>query len=75
MGLESSAAIISHMGRSQLLENGIRTEEDILAGVDSVTIEQVNALANRYIDFSRCAVSAVGKYIHDEEFYKSILSK
>ncbi|MBQ6569058.1 MAG: insulinase family protein [Clostridia bacterium] len=75
MGLEGAASMVSHMGREELLENRIRTEEQILEGIEKVTIDDINNIAKRYIDFSTCSVSAVGRSIHDEQFYIDILRK
>ncbi len=61
MGLEGNSAISAHMGRGELLRGFIRSEDEILAAIDAVTIDQVNEAARQFIDFDNYSLCAVGK--------------
>ena len=65
MGLEGNSAISAHMGRGELLHGRIRSEDDILATIDAVTVEQVNQAAREFIDFDNYSLCAAGKIRND----------
>jgi len=75
MGLESTSSKVASLGRTQLLENTICLEDEILEKIEAVTIDDVSRIAANYIDFSKCSVSAVGKSVHEKDFYLEKLDK
>lgn len=68
MGLESTQARMSHLGRSALLSGEILTSAEIIAAYDAVTAEDVHALAQEIFDFSRASLSAVGRVATIEQY-------
>ena len=72
MGLESTQARMSHMGTSMLLRGKVLTPEELVTGYDSVTREQLLALAQEIFDFGHAALSAVGRVGDVEEYRKTI---
>jgi len=72
MGMESTQARMSHLGRS-ILQNGVvLSPDEIIASYDAVTREGVRALAERLFDFNYASLSAVGRVSAAEE-YKALL--
>ena len=72
MGLESTQSHMSHMGRSALLTGTILTPDQIIAAYDSVTRDDVLALARTIFDPKNMALSAVGR-VENEEYYRNLL--
>lgn len=72
MGMESTTSRMSHLARCVLRDGRFLTADDIIAGYDAVTAEQVMALARETFDFSRLSFSAVGK-VGDAEHYRRLL--
>lgn len=68
MGLESTQAHMSNLGRSALLIGTVLEPDDIIAAYDAVTREDVLALAGTLFDFSRASLSAVGRVGAVEEY-------
>jgi len=62
---ESNSARMFTTGRNMLLLGRIYTEEEILAGVDAVTADDIARLAAKYSDFSQYAMIAVSGREHD----------
>lgn len=75
MGAESWLSRASNYGRSELIENNAKTYEFIAEQISKVTIEQINEIAKKYIDFSKVSAGVVGRDLKDEEQYKIILEK
>ena len=73
MGLESTQARMSHMGRSLLFTGEIMNPEDIIAAYDGVTREDVMELAGDIFRFETASVSAVGR-VSAPEAYQSMLN-
>ena len=61
MGAESIQARMSHLGTSQLLYGRVRETEELLAGYDAVTREQLRELAGEIFRWGRASLSAVGR--------------
>lgn len=74
MGLESTQARMSHMGRGELLYGRVLTPDEIIGGYDAVEREQIRALARELFDFHQVSLSAVGR-VGSEEMYRAILEK
>ena len=68
MGMESTQARMSHMGRSLLFTDEIFTPEDIIAAYDSVTREDVIQLAQEIFQFDQLSLSAVGRVAAKEDY-------
>ena len=72
MGLESTQARMSHMGRSMLFAGEVLTAEDIIAAYDAVTREDVLKLSREIFRFSEASLSAVGR-VSPSEGYGELL--
>lgn len=72
MGLESNSSIASHIARGELYNGHIRTIAEIIASIDSVTLDEVNDAAKTFIDFDNFSLCAVGK-VGSQEHYNSIV--
>jgi len=62
---ESNSARMFAAGRNMLLLGRIYTEEEILAGVDAVTKDDIKRLAAKYADFSDYSAIAISSREHD----------
>lgn len=72
MGLEGNAAIAAHMGRGELMRGQIKSEDEIIAEIEAVTVEQVNAAAVDFINFDSYSLCAVGK-VRDQSVYDGVV--
>lgn len=72
MGMESISARAGHMGRSELLKGRIESEDEIIAQVQGVRIEDIDQIAAELLDKSRLSVSVVGPK-PNEAFYKGLV--
>lgn len=72
MGLESTQARMSHLGRSTLLAGKVLSPDEIIAAYDAVTCQEVLDLARIIFDPQQASVSAVGR-VESEDFYRSFL--
>lgn len=73
MNDDSPAARASQYGRSELLYNKVVTYPEIAHIYEAVTLEEVNAAAKKYIDFSTASFGIVGKVPHSSEQYADFL--
>ena len=73
MGMESTVARMNHLARCLLREKHFITPDDIITGYDSVTREQVLALAQEVLNFNRLSFSAVGR-VSDTDTYRAMLT-
>lgn len=73
MGLESTTARMNSMARAALRGEKTRTEEEIIAAYDAVTVEEIRALAQETFHWEQCAFSAVGK-VDTEERYRQVIT-
>lgn len=69
LGLESSSGRMQNVGRGLLLQNRLRTPEEVLAKIDAVTPERVEAIARQVLAAVPCA-AVVGK---DAERYLQMI--
>lgn len=74
MGLESTSARMNHLGRNELYRGYVPQPEELTAGYDAVTTEQVLSLARRIFDFDQVSICAVGQ-VDDEAYYTELLRK
>lgn len=72
MGLESSQARMSRLGRCELFQDRVADPDEIIAAYDAVTPEDVRALAEELFDFERASLSAVGR-VRSEEEYRALI--
>lgn len=72
MGLESTQARMSHLGRSTLLTDKVLSPDEIIAAYDAVTREDVLTLARTIFDPRQASLSAVGR-VENEDYYRSFL--
>ena len=72
LGLESTQAHMSNLGRGALLQGAVLDPDQIIAAYDAVTREGIQALAEEIFDFSRVSLSAVGQ-VRGEEAYREML--
>ena len=68
MGLESTQAHMSNLGRGELMQGRVLEPEQIIAHYDAVTAQGVRALAEELFDFKRASLSAVGRVRAADEY-------
>ena len=73
LGLESTQAHMSNLGRGALMQGEVLDPDQIIAAYDAVTREQVRDLAQEIFDFSQASLSAVGRVRSGEE-YRALLA-
>ncbi|MEG0756149.1 MAG: insulinase family protein, partial [Oscillospiraceae bacterium] len=72
MGLESTQARMSHMGRSVLVSGEIMTPDQLIAAYDSVTAADIQALSKEIFNLETASISAVGR-VGDAAYYRALL--
>lgn len=72
MGMESSAARVGNMGKGELLRRRVRTEDELLAEIGAVTLDDVNAIAWELLDLNQLAASVLGPGCQ-ESFYQNLI--
>lgn len=72
MGLESTQARMSSLGRGLLLTGRVLKTDQVIAAYDAVTADGVRELARRLFDFSQASLSAVGR-VESGESYRALL--
>lgn len=72
MGLESTQARMSSLGRGTLLQDRPLTTDDVIAAYNAVTTEDVKKLAEELFDFKTASLSAVGR-VGDEAYYRNLI--
>ncbi|MBM6926805.1 M16 family metallopeptidase [Pseudoflavonifractor phocaeensis] len=70
MGLESTQAHMSSLGRGELMVGRVLDEEEIIAAYDAVTREDVRVLAGELLDLSHASLSAVGRVGKAEDYQR-----
>lgn len=66
LDLEDSQSVASWYGMKQLLRGEIETEEEVVAKIKSVTVEQVQALANEIIVAEKLSLALIGPFQENE---------
>ncbi len=61
LSLESTSSRMTHIGRAELLLRKILTPDEIVAKIDSVTIDSIHELSNKMFRLKNLSLSAVGK--------------
>ena len=72
MGMESTISRMNAMARNEMTYGRHVSEDELVAGVDKVTCEEVRLLACRLLDFSKASFSAVGQ-VDEESAYRKTL--
>ena len=72
MSFESSAARVSHAGRSELLHGRIHSEDEIIANIRAVTLDELRDTAALVTDPAQASFCVVGQELRDENFYRSL---
>lgn len=72
MSFESSASRVSHAGRSELLYAKILTEDEMIARIRGVTMEEIRAAAERFADSAQMSICAVGN-VRSASSYESLV--
>lgn len=72
MGMESTISRMNAMARNEMTYGRHVSEDELVAGVDAVTKEDVKDLACRLLDFSQVSFSAVGQ-VDSEDAYRKTL--
>jgi predicted Zn-dependent peptidase len=60
LGNESAKSRMNANGKSMLYRGRIISAEELVEGIDAVTLEEVKDFADCYLDLSKCSVSLVG---------------
>ena len=74
MGLENTGTRMMTIGRSELIRGEVSKIEDVLAGYDSVTRDDILELARRIFDPAQASLAVVGNPDSEDE-YRELLSK
>jgi len=61
MGLESSTSRMANLARQEIYFHQFVTEEEVIARIDEVSADQVQAMAQRLFDPARVAVTLLGR--------------
>lgn len=73
MELENISALASRNGRNLLLYNKIVPEEEIIANIRAVTLEDIRKAADELFDFSKISICVTGKP-KSKKAYKEIIN-
>ncbi len=68
--LENSTNTAEFVGKQELWFNEVESLEEVLEHYKSVTLEDVNRLANQIFDMKKISIAAVGPYASDKELLK-----
>ena len=68
MGLESTAARMNHIGRSELFYSEVQEPESMIAKYDQISLEDLQRLAEKIFDINRAAFSPVGRVASDRQY-------
>ena len=68
MGMESTQAHMSSLGRGELLQGGVMGEDQVIAAYDAVTREDVRDMAQTLLRPEQASLSAVGRVAPAEEY-------
>lgn len=72
MGLENTSARMHQLGRGELYLGRAVQSDELIERYDSVTADEVTALARRVFDFEQASICAVGQTGH-EDYYANLL--
>jgi predicted Zn-dependent peptidase len=72
LGLEDSKGVANLYGAGELLENKIRTADEIIEGIDKVSADDVHKVANDLMQHNKLAFAVIGPYEDEARFEKII---
>lgn len=61
IGMESMNSRMSNYGKSKLVLNRIKSQDEIISGVDNVTVDSLKKISEEIFDSNKLSVSLVGK--------------
>jgi predicted Zn-dependent peptidase len=61
LGLESTSSRMNSMGKSLLLLNQVKTQEEILEKLDAVSLDSIKEIIDRVFDFHKMSMAVVGQ--------------
>jgi predicted Zn-dependent peptidase len=61
MGLESTSAKMSNLGRREIMTGKIKTAEEMLSALEDVSLNDVNALAKTDLNLDTVSLAVVGR--------------
>ncbi len=61
LGLESTSSIMTMLGKSEIFGKKIRTQEDVLKGIDKVNMVDMEKIINKIFRDKKVSLSLVGK--------------
>jgi len=70
LALENSKAVAGRAASQLVLENTIRSIEEVLLEIEKVTADQIQALANEILQKNKMVLSIVGPYEKESQFSK-----
>lgn len=70
LDLEDSRNLGQYFGSSELMEGKIRDREVILKGIEEVTLEDVNRVANEFFQSGRLNLAVIGPFEDSKKFEK-----
>jgi predicted Zn-dependent peptidase len=66
--MEDTRSVAGWVGAQELLHNEVKTADEIAAEIESVSVEDVERVANRLIQTDRLALSVVGPHRSEKRF-------
>ncbi|HZJ78489.1 MAG TPA: pitrilysin family protein [Clostridia bacterium] len=73
MGLESTPARASRMGRSEILFNSVDSQDMLIENYRSVTLDNIRRVSEKLLNLEKIAICSVGK-VYENDFYLSLIS-
>lgn len=70
LDLEDTKSVASFYGSSEMLEKKIENPEDVIEKLNKVTLEEVNRVANKYLDKNRLNLGLIGDFQDESHFQK-----
>ncbi len=70
LGLEDTHSVSEFFGDQELFEEDVRTVEQVMAGIDAVTLGDVHRLANDFFKTSKLNLAVVGPFADTVKFQK-----
>jgi predicted Zn-dependent peptidase len=68
LGLESTKGVNSFFGIEEVLLGKTRDPEEVLQGIEEVSIDEVVAMADRLFDFDRMKLAIIGPFTDERQF-------
>ncbi len=72
LGLEDTQSVATFFGMNQILEKEIKTPEGMLEKIDAVTRDDVQRVAQKYLDTKAYNLAIIGDFQDEERFAKII---